>query len=146
MRRSLSWSVGDQQPVASVMRRWRKSLVHLEYPRLCFLRLACKRAWFLRWRAAHEVPAKKTVAPLWHPHVRPSQTIITPDRARRACAVILWTDKRTLPQVGRRTSIRRSLIDKELRCSRREEVPAEAEAGRSPQSGRDGTTDTEGSL
>ncbi|RNF11135.1 hypothetical protein TcG_09408 [Trypanosoma cruzi] len=38
MRRSLPWSVGDQQPVASVMKRWRKSLVHLECPRLCFLR------------------------------------------------------------------------------------------------------------
>ncbi|EAN97719.1 hypothetical protein Tc00.1047053507237.30 [Trypanosoma cruzi] len=39
MKRSLLWSVGDQQPVASLMRRWRKPLVHLEYPRLCFLRL-----------------------------------------------------------------------------------------------------------
>ncbi|RNC32258.1 hypothetical protein TcCL_Unassigned05144, partial [Trypanosoma cruzi] len=38
MKRSLPWSAGDQQPVASVMKRWRKSLVHLEYPRWCFLR------------------------------------------------------------------------------------------------------------
>ncbi|RNC52974.1 putative thimet oligopeptidase, putative,metallo-peptidase, clan MA(E), family M3, partial [Trypanosoma cruzi] len=39
MRQSLLCSVGDQQHVASVMRRWRKGLVHLEYPRLCFLRV-----------------------------------------------------------------------------------------------------------
>ncbi|RNC53366.1 hypothetical protein TcCL_ESM09310 [Trypanosoma cruzi] len=39
MKRSVPCSVGDQQHVASVMRRWRKGLVHLEYPRLCFLRV-----------------------------------------------------------------------------------------------------------
>ncbi|RNC41581.1 hypothetical protein TcCL_NonESM08839 [Trypanosoma cruzi] len=40
--------------------------------------LACWHAWQLRWRPAHEVPARRKVAPLWHPHVRNSQTIGTP--------------------------------------------------------------------
>ncbi|EKG02360.1 hypothetical protein TCSYLVIO_006615 [Trypanosoma cruzi] len=35
-----------------------------------------------------------------HPHVRPCQTIGTPGRARRTCALILWTNGRTLPQIG----------------------------------------------
>ncbi|RNC32479.1 hypothetical protein TcCL_Unassigned04903 [Trypanosoma cruzi] len=74
MRRSLPRSVGDQQPVASVMRRWRKSLVHLEYPVVLPACLACRHAWQLRWRPAREAPVNKTVAPLWHPHGRPSQT------------------------------------------------------------------------
>ncbi|RNC39687.1 hypothetical protein TcCL_NonESM10927 [Trypanosoma cruzi] len=61
-----------------------------------------------------------------------SQTIGTPGRARRACALILWTDERRLCcRLRRRTSIRRSLVGKDLRCSRREELPAEAAAGRS---------------
>ncbi|RNC56202.1 putative thimet oligopeptidase, putative,metallo-peptidase, clan MA(E), family M3 [Trypanosoma cruzi] len=46
-------------------------------------------------------------------------------------------------RLGGRTSIRRSLVSKELRCSRREEVTAEAERRRGEE--RDGTTDT-GSL
>ncbi|RNC34638.1 hypothetical protein TcCL_Unassigned02552 [Trypanosoma cruzi] len=62
--------------------------------------LACRHAWQLRWRPARKAPVKKTVAPLRHPHGRPSPTIITPGRARRACAIILWTDKRTLPKIG----------------------------------------------
>ncbi|KAF8297393.1 hypothetical protein TcBrA4_0066490 [Trypanosoma cruzi] len=40
--------------------------------------LACWHAWQLWWRPRREAPVKKTVAPLWHPHGRPSQTIITP--------------------------------------------------------------------
>ncbi|ESS63006.1 hypothetical protein TCDM_09272 [Trypanosoma cruzi Dm28c] len=78
MRRSLPWSVGDQQHVASVMRRWRKSLVHLEYPRLCFLRVSPAGMLGNFGGDLRAAPVKKTVAPLWHPHGRPSQTIITP--------------------------------------------------------------------
>ncbi|KAF8307070.1 hypothetical protein TcBrA4_0020810 [Trypanosoma cruzi] len=43
---------------------------------------------------------KKTLAPLWHPHPRPSQNIRNASRARRTCALILWTDERTLLQIG----------------------------------------------
>ncbi|EKF99900.1 hypothetical protein TCSYLVIO_009175, partial [Trypanosoma cruzi] len=53
----------------------------------------------LRWRPAHEVPAKKTMKQSRHPHGRPCQTIGTPGRARRVCGVILWTNGRTLPQI-----------------------------------------------
>ncbi|RNC32675.1 hypothetical protein TcCL_Unassigned04694 [Trypanosoma cruzi] len=49
-------------------------------------------------------------------------------------------------RLGRRSSIRRSLVGKDLRCSRQEEVLAEAAAGRSLRWGRDGTTETEGYL
>ncbi|KAF8277658.1 hypothetical protein TcBrA4_0110550 [Trypanosoma cruzi] len=100
MRRSLPWSVRNQLHVASVMRRWRKSLVHLECPRLCFLRaLPYWHAWIFGGDQ-RKAPAKKTVAKQSrHPHVRPCQTTGTPGRARRACAVILWTDERALWQI-----------------------------------------------
>ncbi|RNC53515.1 putative surface protease GP63 [Trypanosoma cruzi] len=62
--------------------------------------VACWHAWQLRWRPAREAPVRKTVAPFWHPHVRPSPIIGTPGRARRACALILWTEERVLLQVG----------------------------------------------
>ncbi|RNF00390.1 hypothetical protein TcG_11919 [Trypanosoma cruzi] len=145
MRRSLPWSVGDQQPVASVMKRWRKDMVHLEYPRLCFLS-ACWHAWQLRWRAAREAPVRKTVAPFRHPHVRPVKP--SERQAEHVGHVPSYCGRTSAlcRRLGRRTSIRRSLVGKKLRCSRREEVPAEAVAGRSPQSGRDGATDTEGYL
>ncbi|RNE99779.1 hypothetical protein TcG_12197, partial [Trypanosoma cruzi] len=101
MRRSLPWSVGESaargvcdEVVAEEPGPSRVSAFVLP---AC---LACWHAWHFRWRPAREAPVKKTVAPLRHPHGRPSQTIITPGRKRPACAVIMWTDKRTLPQVG----------------------------------------------
>ncbi|RNE99706.1 hypothetical protein TcG_11910 [Trypanosoma cruzi] len=104
--------------------------------------LACWHAWFLLWRPVPGALAKKTVAPSRHPHVRPVKLSErqtehvghVPPRCGQTGALC--------GSLGRRISIRRSLVDKELRRSRLEEVPAEAEAGRSPQSGRDGTTDT----
>ncbi|KAF8303497.1 hypothetical protein TcYC6_0039410 [Trypanosoma cruzi] len=60
----------------------------------------CQYAWRLRWQPARKTPVKKTVAPLRHAKLRPSPTIGTPGRARRECALILWTDERTLPQIG----------------------------------------------
>ncbi|RNC53567.1 hypothetical protein TcCL_ESM09086, partial [Trypanosoma cruzi] len=62
--------------------------------------LACWRAWKLRGRPALQAPVRKTVAPLRHAKLRPSPTIGTPGRACWACAVILWTEKKT-PQIGR---------------------------------------------
>ncbi|RNC44292.1 hypothetical protein TcCL_NonESM05971 [Trypanosoma cruzi] len=62
--------------------------------------LACWHAWQLWWQPVRETPVRKTVKQSRHPHGRLSQTIGTPGRARRACALILWMNERTLPQVG----------------------------------------------
>ncbi|RNC51701.1 hypothetical protein TcCL_ESM11152 [Trypanosoma cruzi] len=59
--------------------------------------LACWYAWIFRKRPAREAPVKKTVEPLRHAKLRPSPTIGTPGRARRACAVILRTNERAPP-------------------------------------------------
>ncbi|RNC53487.1 hypothetical protein TcCL_ESM09192, partial [Trypanosoma cruzi] len=61
--------------------------------------LACWHDWQLRWRPARKAPVRKTVAPLWHPHVKPSQSIGTPGRARQACALILWTEECAPPKI-----------------------------------------------
>ncbi|EKF28711.1 hypothetical protein MOQ_007534, partial [Trypanosoma cruzi marinkellei] len=61
---------------------------------------ACWHAWRFRWRPARKAPVRKTVAPLRHPRVSPYPNIGTPGRARRACVLILWTERRTLLQVG----------------------------------------------
>ncbi|RNC44906.1 hypothetical protein TcCL_NonESM05398 [Trypanosoma cruzi] len=62
--------------------------------------LACWHAWRLRRRPAREATASKTVGPLRQPHLRTSPSIGTPGGACRACAVILWTDKRALRHIG----------------------------------------------
>ncbi|KAF5216536.1 hypothetical protein ECC02_010698 [Trypanosoma cruzi] len=62
--------------------------------------LACWHAWRLRWQPAREAPVRMTVKQSRHPHLRLSQTIGTPGRARRACVLTLWTEDRTLLQVG----------------------------------------------
>ncbi|KAF8279342.1 hypothetical protein TcBrA4_0101460 [Trypanosoma cruzi] len=145
MRRSLPWSVGDQQPVASVMRRWRKSPFHLEYPRLCFLRVppaGMIGAFGGNPRTRHLLKRR------WrHCGIRMGGPLKISERQAEHVGHVPSYFGRTSAlcrRLGRRTSIRRSLLNKKLRCSRLEEVPAEAEAGRSPQSGRDGATDTEG--
>ncbi|EKF28783.1 hypothetical protein MOQ_007457, partial [Trypanosoma cruzi marinkellei] len=61
---------------------------------------ACRHARLFRWRPVRKAPVRKTVAPLRHPHVRPSPTIGTPGRTRQACALVLWTDECALPQIG----------------------------------------------
>ncbi|RNC38669.1 hypothetical protein TcCL_NonESM12059 [Trypanosoma cruzi] len=100
MRRSLPWSVGDQQHVASVVRRWRKSRVHLECPRLCFLRalptgmLGSSVATSARGACQED---DETIAAS---ACEASLTIITPGRARRQCAVTLRTNGRTLQPIG----------------------------------------------
>ncbi|RNF11559.1 hypothetical protein TcG_09208 [Trypanosoma cruzi] len=115
------------------MRRWRKSLFHLEYPRLCFLRvlpagmlgnfggdLRARHLLRRRWRhCGIRMGGPRKLSERQAEHVRH-----VPSYCGRTSALCR--------SLGRRTSIRRSLVDKELRCSRREEVPAEAEAGRSP--------------
>ncbi|RNC53158.1 hypothetical protein TcCL_ESM09542 [Trypanosoma cruzi] len=62
--------------------------------------LSCWRAWIFRKRTAREAPVKKTVEPLRHAKLRPSPTIGTSGRALPACAVILRTNERALPQIG----------------------------------------------
>ncbi|RNC41499.1 hypothetical protein TcCL_NonESM08920 [Trypanosoma cruzi] len=134
MKRSSPWSVGESTARGvcdeAVAEEPGPSRVPAFVLPAC---LACWHAWQLRWRPAHEVPAKKTVAPLRHPHLRPVKPLErqaehvghVPSRCGQTGAL-----RRRL---GRRMSIRRSLVGKELRSFSREEVPAEAEAGGSPQ-------------
>ncbi|RNC39788.1 hypothetical protein TcCL_NonESM10817 [Trypanosoma cruzi] len=101
VKRSLPWSVGGSaargvrdEAVAEVPGPSRVPAFVLP---AC---LACWHAWRLRCQPAREAPVKKTVKQSRHPHGRLSQTIGTPGRARRACALILWMNDRTLPQIG----------------------------------------------
>ncbi|RNE96573.1 hypothetical protein TcG_12950 [Trypanosoma cruzi] len=100
MRRSLPWSVGDEQHVASVMRRWRKSLVHLECPRLCFLRALPAGMLGSSVATCARDTCKEDGETIAASACEACQTIGTPGRARRACAVILWMNERTLRQIG----------------------------------------------
>ncbi|KAF8286488.1 hypothetical protein TcYC6_0020600 [Trypanosoma cruzi] len=95
--------------------------------------LACWLAWIFRWQPAREAPAKKTVEPLQHPHGRPVK--LSERQAEHVKHVPSYCGQTSAlcRRLGRRTSIRRSLVGKKLRRSRREESPAEAVAGRSPQ-------------
>ncbi|RNC52046.1 hypothetical protein TcCL_ESM10770 [Trypanosoma cruzi] len=134
MMRSLPFSVGmgDQQPVASVMKRRRRSLFHIEYPRLCFLRvwsagvlgtfggdLCARRLLGRRWRHCG-IRMRGVLRPLEHQdeHVRQ-----TPSYCGRTSALCRRSGKATL--------IRCSSFYEELPSARQVEVP-EAGAGRSP--------------
>ncbi|RNE95326.1 mucin-associated surface protein (MASP), partial [Trypanosoma cruzi] len=94
------WSVGMKRRVASVMRRWRKSLVHLECPRLCFLRALPAGMLGSSVATCARDTCKEDGETIAASACEASQTIGTPGRALRACAVTLWTDERTLPQIG----------------------------------------------
>ncbi|RNC38586.1 hypothetical protein TcCL_NonESM12156, partial [Trypanosoma cruzi] len=101
MRRSLPWFFGESaargvcgEAVAEEPGPSRVSAFVLP------ARLAYWHAWRFRWRPAREVPAKKTMKPLRHPQLRNSQTIGTPGRTRRACALTLRTNGRTLQPIG----------------------------------------------
>ncbi|RNC53615.1 hypothetical protein TcCL_ESM09028 [Trypanosoma cruzi] len=134
MKRSLPWSVGDQQHVASVMRRWRKGPVHLECPRLCFLRVLTAGMLGI---FGSDLRARRLLRRRWrHCGIRMRGPLPPSERqaehVRHLPSYCGWTSA-LCRRVSGKTSIRRSLVGKELRRSLLEEVPAEAEAGRSPQ-------------
>ncbi|RNC46475.1 hypothetical protein TcCL_NonESM03732 [Trypanosoma cruzi] len=97
MRHSFPWSVGDQQPVPSVMRRRRKSLFHIEFPRLCFLHV---RSAGMIGTFGGDPSARRLLGGRWrHCGVR-MQGVLRPSEHKAENALILWTDEKTLPQTG----------------------------------------------
>ncbi|RNE98664.1 hypothetical protein TcG_12277, partial [Trypanosoma cruzi] len=109
-----------------------KSLVvHLECPRLCFLRvlpastfcgdLCARRLLRRRWRyCGIRIRGLFKISERQAEHVGHAPSCCGRTSAR--CG-----------RLGTTTSIRRSLVSKDLRCSRREELLAEAAAGHSLQ-------------
>ncbi|RNC52183.1 hypothetical protein TcCL_ESM10619 [Trypanosoma cruzi] len=83
----------------------------------------CQYAWRLRWQPARKTSVKKTVEPLRHAKLRPSPTIGMPGQARRHVQSYCGWTSTLRCRLGRKTSIRRSLVGKELRRSRLEEFP-----------------------